>query len=52
MKQSGEQWEVDLKTDSGMVCLLLLLERRCGGILVVHRDPGLPSDFSERGGLN
>lgn len=28
---------------------LLLLEGRCGGILVVHRDFGLPSDFPERG---
>lgn len=43
---------MDLKTGSGMVCLLLLLEGRCAGILAVHRDPGLPSDFPERGGLS
>ena len=28
---------------------LLLLEGRCRGILVVHRDFGLPSDVPERG---
>lgn len=32
-------------TDPGMVYLLLLLEGRGEGILVVHRNPRLGSDF-------
>lgn len=46
-------WEMNVRTTGpGLAYLLLLLEGRSEGIQVVHRDPGLPLDFLERGSLN